>query len=240
MVPKMVGVGGRYVDDRVYARTMVDADLFQVFKTLAPQKLFRRSFLDERGIRFPEERVRLEDGMFISRAYLEASRVSMLADYDYYFIRTRPDGGNISATLGDPKAYIGSVATLMDIMRERSPDPELAEAIALDVYRRKGLKHFRPERFFNHRPKRLDAWFTAVQEVAFTLPNAISYVQAAVNAGLDIDKFAGQLSFFFNSHNNLFEEVGKFRAARRIWAHIMRERFHAQDPRSMHVFRERA
>ncbi len=78
-----------------------------------------------------------------------------------------------------------------------------------------------------------EAGSTAVQEVAFTLSNAISYVQAAVDAGLNVDTFAGQLSFFFNSHNNLFEEVAKFRAARRMWAHIMRERFHAQDPRSM-------
>src|SRR6266700_1723779 len=78
-----------------------------------------------------------------------------------------------------------------------------------------------------------EAGSTAVQEVAFTLSNAISYVKAAVNAGLNVDKFAGQLSFFFNSHNNLFEEVAKFRAARRMWAHIMRDRFHAQDPRSM-------
>lgn len=78
-----------------------------------------------------------------------------------------------------------------------------------------------------------EAGATAVQEVAFTLSNAISYVQAAVAAGLDVDTFAGQLSFFFNSHNNLFEEVAKFRAARRMWAKIMRERFHAQDPRSM-------
>jgi methylmalonyl-CoA mutase N-terminal domain/subunit len=78
-----------------------------------------------------------------------------------------------------------------------------------------------------------EAGATAVQEVAFTLSNAISYVQAALDAGLDVDRFAGQLSFFFNSHNNLFEEVAKFRAARRMWAHIMRGRFHAQDPRSM-------
>src|SRR5438552_1263371 len=78
-----------------------------------------------------------------------------------------------------------------------------------------------------------EAGATAVQEVAFTLSNAISYVQAAIDAGLNVDKFAGQLSFFFNSHNNLFEEVAKFRAARRMWAHIMRERFSAQDPRSM-------
>src|SRR5881275_2199221 len=78
-----------------------------------------------------------------------------------------------------------------------------------------------------------EAGATAVQEVAFTLSNAISYVQAAVDADLNVDRFAGQLSFFFNSHNNLFEEVAKFRAARRMWAHIMHERFHAQDPRSM-------
>jgi methylmalonyl-CoA mutase, N-terminal domain len=78
-----------------------------------------------------------------------------------------------------------------------------------------------------------EAGANAVQEVAFTLSNAISYVKAAVDAGLDVDRFAGQLSFFFNSHNNLFEEVAKFRAARRMWARIMRDRFHAQDPRSM-------
>ena len=78
-----------------------------------------------------------------------------------------------------------------------------------------------------------EAGATAVQEVAFTLSNAISYVQAAIDADLNVDTFAGQLSFFFNSHNNLFEEVAKFRAARRMWAKIMRERFHAQDPRSM-------
>ena len=78
-----------------------------------------------------------------------------------------------------------------------------------------------------------EAGSTAVQEVAFTLSNAIAYVQAAIDAGLNVDAFAGQLSFFFNSHNNLFEEVAKFRAARRMWAHIMRDRFHAQDARSM-------
>jgi methylmalonyl-CoA mutase N-terminal domain/subunit len=78
-----------------------------------------------------------------------------------------------------------------------------------------------------------EAGSTAVQEVAFTLANAISYVQAALNAGLNVDAFARQLSFFFNSHNNLLEEVAKFRAARRMWARIMLERFNAQDPRSL-------
>ena len=75
-----------------------------------------------------------------------------------------------------------------------------------------------------------EAGSTAVQEVAFTLANAIAYVQAALDAGLDVDGFAGQLSFFFNAHNNFLEEVAKFRAARRLWAKIMRERFKAQKP----------
>jgi methylmalonyl-CoA mutase N-terminal domain/subunit len=77
-----------------------------------------------------------------------------------------------------------------------------------------------------------EAGSTAVQEVAFTLADAIAYVQAAVNAGLKVDDFAPRLSFFFNAHNNLLEEVSKFRAARRLWARIMRERFGARDARS--------
>lgn len=77
-----------------------------------------------------------------------------------------------------------------------------------------------------------EAGSTAVQEVAFTLANAIAYVEAALAAGLQVDEFAGQLSFFFNAHNNLLEEVAKFRAARRLWAKIMRERFGAQKPSS--------
>jgi methylmalonyl-CoA mutase N-terminal domain/subunit len=77
-----------------------------------------------------------------------------------------------------------------------------------------------------------EAGSTAVQEVAFTLANGIAYVEAALKAGLNIDDFAGQLSFFFNAHNNLLEEVAKFRAARRMWAKIMRERFKAQKPSS--------
>jgi methylmalonyl-CoA mutase N-terminal domain/subunit len=78
-----------------------------------------------------------------------------------------------------------------------------------------------------------EAGSTAVQEVAFTLADAIAYVEAAMETGLKIDEFAPRLSFFFNSHNNLLEEIAKFRAARRLWARIMRERFSARDPRSL-------
>ena len=77
-----------------------------------------------------------------------------------------------------------------------------------------------------------EAGSTAVQEVAFTLADAIAYVQAALDVGLDVDEFAGQLSFFFNAHNNFLEEVAKFRAARRLWAQVMKERFGAKKPAS--------
>ena len=78
-----------------------------------------------------------------------------------------------------------------------------------------------------------EAGSTAVQELAFTLADGIAYVEAAIQAGLDVDSFASRLSFFFNVHNNFFEEIAKYRAARRMWARIMKERFGAKDERSM-------
>ena len=80
-----------------------------------------------------------------------------------------------------------------------------------------------------------EAGSTAVQEVAFTFADAIAYVQAAVDAGLDVNQVGQRLSFFFNAHNNFLEEIAKFRAARRLWARIMRERFHAASPRAQQL-----
>lgn len=80
-----------------------------------------------------------------------------------------------------------------------------------------------------------EAGSTAVQEVAFTLSDGIAYVEAALEAGLEVDQFAPRLSFFFNAHNHFFEEIAKFRAARRIWAKIMKERFHASNERSLQL-----
>src|SRR5262249_5402797 len=77
-----------------------------------------------------------------------------------------------------------------------------------------------------------EAGCTAAQEIAFTLANGMAYVQAAIDAGLDVDGFAGRLSFFFNAHNDFLEEIEKLRAARRMWAKIMRDHFKAKSPRS--------
>jgi methylmalonyl-CoA mutase N-terminal domain/subunit len=76
---------------------------------------------------------------------------------------------------------------------------------------------------------------SAIQEVGFTLAHAIAYVQAAIDAGLDVDEFGPRLAFFFNGHNNVFQEVAKFRAARRMWARIMRERFGSENPKSQTI-----
>ena len=80
-----------------------------------------------------------------------------------------------------------------------------------------------------------EAGSTAVQEVAFTFAHAIAYVQAAIDAGLDVNQFGQRLSFFFNAHNDFFEEIAKFRAARRLWARIMRDRFGATNPRAQQL-----
>ncbi len=111
------------------------------------------------------------------------------------------------------------------------PEPSLRLITDIFAYTAKVMPKWNPISISGYHIR--EAGSTAVQEVAFTLADGIAYVDAAVRAGLDVDVFAGRLSFFFNSHNDLLEEVAKFRAARRLWARIMKERFKAKDPRSM-------
>jgi methylmalonyl-CoA mutase N-terminal domain/subunit len=110
------------------------------------------------------------------------------------------------------------------------PAPSLRVITDIFAYTAKVMPKWNPISISGYHIR--EAGSTAVQEVAFTLADGIQYVDAAVKAGLDVDAFAGRLSFFFNAHNNLLEEVAKFRAARRLWARIMKERFKAKDPRS--------
>jgi methylmalonyl-CoA mutase, N-terminal domain len=111
------------------------------------------------------------------------------------------------------------------------PEPSLRLITDIFAYTARVMPKWNPISISGYHIR--EAGSTAVQEVAFTLGDGIAYVDAAVKAGLDVDAFAGRLSFFFNAHNNLLEEVAKFRAARRLWARIMKERFKAKDPRSM-------
>jgi methylmalonyl-CoA mutase N-terminal domain/subunit len=110
------------------------------------------------------------------------------------------------------------------------PTPSLRLITDLFAFTAKNMPRWNPISISGYHIR--EAGSTAAQEIAFTLADGITYVQAALDAGLDVDAFAGQLSFFFNVHNHFIEEIAKFRAARRLWAKIMRERFKAKSPRS--------
>ncbi|MFK5688903.1 glycosyltransferase family 2 protein [Ornithinimicrobium sp. LYQ92] len=192
LVPKMVGRGGRWVRASMYASTQVDADLETVFQTLTPQKMFRRSMLLEHEIRFPEEKVRLEDGMVLAHAYLKARRVSLYADYDCYYLTARDDGGNISGQRFDPEGYTWSIAEVSRIVSENDPDPARAGRIILDLYRRKCLKFYEPARWSRMPPARRTAFVRAHQEfidrwippeLEATLEQRSREVSALVRAG---------------------------------------------------------
>jgi methylmalonyl-CoA mutase N-terminal domain/subunit len=136
----------------------------------------------------------------------------------------------------DPKELRGTVQN--DILKEYvargtyifPPGPSLRLTTDLFAYCARHLPHWNPISISGYHIR--EAGATAVQETAFTLANAIAYVEAAIVRGLDVDDFAPRLSFFFAAQSDLLEEVAKFRAARRLWARIMRERFGAQNPRS--------
>lgn len=164
-IPRLIGVG-RFIHQRAWAQTQVDADLRLAFLTMSPQKLIRRSLIEKHGLRFPEGAIRFEDGIFLARAYLTASRVSLLGDYDYYFIRLRDDLGNRGEQEFEPYGFCDSLRAAMDTMRELCPDRELAEDLVLDLYRRKALKPFTPERFPWWSDDRRRNWVKAVGALA--------------------------------------------------------------------------
>lgn len=110
------------------------------------------------------------------------------------------------------------------------PNPSLRITTDIMEYCTKNLPLWNPLSISGYHIR--EAGSTAIQEIAFTLLNGMAYVQAGVDSGLDVDSFAPRLSFFFNAHNDILEEVAKFRAARRMWAHLMREKMGAKDPRS--------
>ena len=181
--------------------------------------------------------------------------ISSLEDMEVLFDGIPLDRVSTSMTINAPAAIL--LAMYIAVAKKQGVDPKVLRGTVqndiLKEYVARGTYIFPPEPsmrlvtdIFAYCKDHLPRWntisisgyhireagSTAVQEVAFTLANAIAYVQAAIGAGLNVDEFAPQLSFFFSAHNDFFEEVAKFRAARRLWARIMRERFEAQNPRS--------
>lgn len=192
-------------------------------------------------------------------AYGEVGKVgvaiSSLADMETLLDGIPLDKVSVSMTINAPAAIL--LAMVIGVAEKHGvAEAELRGTVQNDIlkeYIARGTYIFPPRHsmrlitdLFRYCGQRLPKWntisisgyhireagSTAVQEVAFTLADGMAYVRAALEAGLDIDEFAGQLSFFFNAHNNFLEEVAKFRAARRLWAQIMREHFGAKDPRS--------
>jgi poly(ribitol-phosphate) beta-N-acetylglucosaminyltransferase len=166
VVPKIVPLDGfRRPNQVVWGRSRVDAELTRVIQTLGPWKLFRRALLDEQDIWFPEGKLRLEDGIFVTQAYLAARRVSVLADGEYYRKRSQPDRGNISSTPVDPERYLSSIARMIEIIRRNCSDEQVADALVATLYRRKALKWFGPDRFPDYGTARRTAWVQAVRSL---------------------------------------------------------------------------
>ncbi|MCR4399190.1 MAG: methylmalonyl-CoA mutase family protein, partial [Firmicutes bacterium] len=182
--------------------------------------------------------------------------IDSLADMEVLFDGIPLDKVSTSMTINAPAAVLLAMYIVV-AEKQGVPAHRLSGTIQNDIlkeYAARGTYIFPPKPsmrlitdVFAYCSKNLPEWNTisisgyhireagasAVQEVAFTLANGIAYVDAAVRAGLDVDQFGPRLSFFFNAHMDLLEEVAKFRAARRLWAGIMRDRFGARDPRSM-------
>ncbi|WP_139005405.1 glycosyltransferase family 2 protein [Arthrobacter crystallopoietes] len=161
LVPKLVGIGGRRVQASLFERTVKDVDLREILRSLSPQKMVRRELLVKNGITFHEDKVRLEDGMVMSQCYLLSQRTSILADYDYYFIRTREDGANISSTPTVPEGYTWSVGEIARILTEGDKDAGRARLFVLDLYRRKCLRVYEPQRFLKFTSEIQQRWMAA-------------------------------------------------------------------------------
>lgn len=165
VLPKMVALAGRTVGAQIALDNLVDVDPEVAMPSLGPVKLFRRSMLLDHDIRFPEEKVRLEDGLVMAHAYYAARRISALVDYDYYFVRLREDGQNISMGLMDPAGYSWSVGEVAKRVRRYDPDPARADRVVTLLFRRKCLKIYRADRFENTSEQRRRAWVQAHQQV---------------------------------------------------------------------------
>lgn len=161
VIPSMAGTHGRVVPPSLYVNTDIDVALPKAFKTLAPQKLYRRSLLADNDIRFPEEKVRLEDGIFNAEAYLAAKRISILGGKTLYFLRNRDDGQNISSGGFDPVGYTRSVASICDVVVAAGLDPDITADVIAGLYRRKCLKMYTPGRFERYGTKRRQEWLDA-------------------------------------------------------------------------------
>ncbi|MHA6967441.1 glycosyltransferase family 2 protein [Glutamicibacter bergerei] len=164
LAPKLVPTGGRAIYSALFAQTLIDTPLDVILTTLMPQKMIRKSLLTEHQIRFREDKVRLEDGMAMVEAYCVAKRISELADYDYYFLRTREDGQNISSRAIDPRGYVESLSHIASTVRSRTDnDKDYQQKLLAGLFKRKALRFYLGKRFLNYKPAKQQGWIKAHQ-----------------------------------------------------------------------------
>lgn len=161
VIPQLAGMAGRKVPQTKATTSTEDLDLVSAFRTLGPIKLYRRSLLWGHSIKFPSNKVRLEDGIFNAQAYLAARRVSVLAGEDNYYVRSRDDGNNISVQPLDPHGYTESLAKMCRIVNSGSLNETTRIGIILGLFQRKCLKIYRPGRFIQYKDSRRSEWVSA-------------------------------------------------------------------------------
>ncbi|WP_159610466.1 glycosyltransferase [Glutamicibacter sp. JC586] len=194
LVPKMVGIDGRRAPVKLFERTIRDVSYDFILRTLSPQKMVRKSLLDAHGIRFIEEKVRLEDGMVMVEAYSVANRISILADYNYYEIRRRSDGQNISTQQIEPAGYVSSLSKIAQAVKVHAGDDiEVGRKQIAGLFKRKGLSFYRGQRFLRLDEAQRTSWVrshaTFLERFGLTDPEATFNKQDAlrVRAILDCD-----------------------------------------------------
>lgn len=176
VIPRMEGTGGRGVQGVFFKHPSGPITVSRAMETLSPQKLFRRSFIEDNELRFPEGKVRLEDGMFVAKAYVLASRIDILTQKPLYFIHQRDDGQNISSRPIDAAGYDNSVRVIGQILRDGTPDEQQSDRLVLELFTRKGLRWYGEKRWFRMRPQRQEEWFALHQ----------AFVADEIPAGLEL------------------------------------------------------
>ena len=158
VIPRMQGVAGRGVQQLFQLHPHGPISIARAMETLSPQKLFRRDLIERDGLRFPEERVRLEDGIFVTRAYVLAREIAFCGRKPLYFIALRDDGGNISTQGIDPENYVSSCRRIARILLDGVPDRKQADQLVLQFFGRKGLRFYAPKRWLRMDDARKREW----------------------------------------------------------------------------------
>ncbi|QIK64919.1 glycosyltransferase family 2 protein [Leucobacter viscericola] len=164
VIPRFQGTGGRQVQGLFLSFPEGDIGLPRAMETLSPQKLFRRSMIEQDQLRFPEGKVRLEDGIFITRAYTIARRIAFCGTDPLYFIAERDDGQNISARPIDPDNYVSSCRKIAELLRDGVPDAKRSERLIRQFFSRKGLRFYAAKRWLKFDAARKQRWVTLHQQ----------------------------------------------------------------------------